>query len=227
VKVRFGLFTLDAEARQLLADGRELRLSPKAFDLLVFLIERRPAVVDKKTLRERLWPATHVVDASLSNLVAEIRAADGGEGPPPLRTLHGVGYAFAGTIEDLSAPKPERSGAGAACWVIWRERAIALSPGDNLVGRDAACPVWIDESGVSRRHATIRVTPDPAGRIDDATIEDLNSTNGTFLGGQAVTGLVRLRDGDRVRLGPEELVFRTRARMDAPTRRVRAPGKGR
>jgi DNA-binding winged helix-turn-helix (wHTH) protein len=220
MKVRFGRFVLDAPARRLTRDRQDARLSPKAFDLLVLLVERRPAVMNKKTLREQLWPGTHVVDASLSNLVAEIRALGGGEEPPPIRTVHGIGYAFAGDVEVLEADDGPRSPVAAACWVVWRDRPIPLTPGHNLVGRDASCAVWLDESGVSRRHARIAV---PAGRADasaGATIEDLNSTNGTFVSGQRVTGAVRLQDGDRLQLGSEVLIFRTRAAIDAPTKRV-------
>jgi DNA-binding winged helix-turn-helix (wHTH) protein len=223
VKVRVGRYTIDAAARQLTRGGRELRLSPKAFDLLVLLIERRPAVVDKATLRGRLWPATHVVDASLSNLVAEIRALDGGADPLPLRTVHGVGYAFAGAAEDLLPAQQGPAAQAMPCWVVWRDRPIALAAGENLIGRDASCAVWLDESGVSRRHARICVpsVADPEGLEAAATVEDLNSTNGTFLHGRAITGAARLRDGDKLQVGSEVLVFRTRAAADAPTRRVR------
>jgi DNA-binding winged helix-turn-helix (wHTH) protein len=221
VIVRFGAFTLDAAARQLTREGREVRLPPKAFDLLVFLVERRPSVVDKATLRERLWPATHVVEASLSNLVAEIRALTGGDAAPLVRTVHGVGYAFGAEVEELSEPAGGHAPDLAPCWVVWRDRVLPLAPGDNVVGRDRACAVWIDESGVSRRHACIRV---PAGgRTGSAgvTIEDLHSTNGTFLRGRAVTTPAELADGDKLRIGPEVLVFRSRASTDAPTKRVR------
>jgi DNA-binding winged helix-turn-helix (wHTH) protein len=231
VKVRFGPYTVDTGARQLTRDGRELRLSPKAFDLLVLLIERRPAVVDKATLRDRLWPATHVVAASLSNLVAEIRALDAGADPLPLRTVHGVGYAFAGDAEELTpAQQPGPLPHAASCWVVWRERPIALAIGENLVGRDSSCAVWLDKSGVSRRHARIRVAPTAKSKGSDAatptaaataTVEDLNSTNGTFLQGRAVSSAAPLRDGDKLQVGSEVLVFRTRAAVDAPTRRVR------
>ena len=225
MNVRFGRFTLDAAARQLTHEGRHLRLSPKAFDLLVLLIEKRPAVVDKGVLRERLWPSTHVVDASLSNLVAEIRALTGGEDPSPVRTVHGVGYAFAGVVEDLNGQGQSQSADRPPCWVIWRDRPIALSRGDNLVGRDASCAVWLDQGDVSRRHARIRVPADDSAGSDEATVEDLNSTNGTLLGGRPVKGVVPLRDGDTLQLGPEVLVFRTRATIDAPTKRVRQTGR--
>ena len=222
MNVRFGRYTLDAEARQLKRDGHELRLSPKAFDLLVLLVEKRPAVVEKRALRDRLWPATHVVDASLSNLVAEIRALGGDADPPPVRTVHGVGYAFAGDVVDTSGTEaPDRRAQGAPCWVVWRDRPLPLSRGDNFVGRDASCAVWIDEIGVSRRHARIHVAGNDVNGFEDVTLEDLNSTNGTSVRGQPVTGVVRLRDRDTLQLGPEVLVFRTRATVEAPTKRVR------
>jgi DNA-binding winged helix-turn-helix (wHTH) protein len=221
--LHFGRFTLDAAARQLTLDGREVRLPPKAFDLLLLLIERRPSVVDKATLRERLWPGTYVVEASLSNLVAEIRALTGGGGTALVRTVHGVGYAFAGVVEEVAEPAHEQERVPPPCWLIWRDRLLPLAPGKNLVGRDRGSAVWIDESGVSRRHARIRV---PAGEeVGSAgvTIEDLNSTNGTFVRGRAVVAITPLADGDKVRIGPEVLVFRSRASTDAPTRRVKRP----
>ena len=218
--IRFGPFALDGAARQLTCDGRDVRLPPKAFDLLVLLIERRPSVVDKATLRERLWPGTHVVEASLSNLVAEIRALTAGAGVPLVRTVHGVGYAFAATVEEGSEP-PAAHDAAPTCWLIWRDRLLPLAAGENLVGRDRGSAVWIDESGVSRRHACIRVPADEAAGSAGVTIEDLNSTNGTFVRGRAVTTAATLSDGDKVRIGPEVLVFRSRASTDAPTKRVK------
>jgi DNA-binding winged helix-turn-helix (wHTH) protein len=225
--VRFGAFTLDTDARQLARDGQHLRLSPKAFDLLVLLLQKAPAVVDKRTLREHLWPDTHVVDASLSNLVAEIRALGGpNEDAPPLRTVHGVGYAFAGDAESVEGDGSGRSQQEVPGWLVWRDRPVALSYGDNLVGRDASCTVWIDESGVSRRHARIRMPVQGPDGSEDVTIEDLQSTNGTLVGGEPAIGVVRLQDGDTVQVGTERLVFRTRTAIEAPTKRVKR-GRGR
>lgn len=58
---------------------------------------------------------------------------------------------------------------------------------------------------MSRRHATIRVAD---GR---ATIEDCCSKNGTFVNGRAFSGEAPLRDGDEIRLGHAQLVFRAYA----------------
>ena len=72
---------------------------------------------------------------------------------------------------------------------------VDLDEKDNSLGRSAGCDVVVDEDGVSRDHARIVVK----GRR--ATIEDLESRNGTFVNGKRVERQ-ELRDGDRIRLGP-------------------------
>ena len=96
--LRFGLFTLDSETRQLSRGGDEIRLSPKAFNLLCLLVEERPRVIDKRELLARIWPDTHVVDANLNVLIGELRRALGDQTKEPrfIRTVHGTGYAFSG-----------------------------------------------------------------------------------------------------------------------------------
>ena len=94
----------DLLVERLTRDGQDVHLSPKAFDLLVLLITRAPAVVDKSEIRTHLWPGVHVVDANISNLITEIRAAIA---PASLiRTVHGVGYAFTGYPEPPTMERP-------------------------------------------------------------------------------------------------------------------------
>jgi DNA-binding winged helix-turn-helix (wHTH) protein len=220
VRARFSGFTLDTHTRQLARDGAEIHLSPKAFDLLVLLVERRPSVVPKGELRERLWPGVHVVDASLTNLIAEVRGVLEKSGAPPLlRTVHRVGYAFSGEAFEADSDRAALSSQEAGFWVVWKERAIALAAGDNVIGRDASSAVWIEDDSVSRRHARIHVQAgEPGGR---ATLEDLNSTNGTYLRGRRVSRPDALTNGDRIRVGTVTLTFRTRQDTNAPTKRVR------
>jgi DNA-binding winged helix-turn-helix (wHTH) protein len=224
VKLHFASFTLDAQARQLTRAGAPVHLSPKAFDLFTLLVEQRPAVVDKEACRERLWPDVHVVDAALTNLVAEIRAALGEEGAALIRTVHGVGYAFAGDARPASS-KPEvdtHSERRTPFWLVWKGRPLLLSPGTLVIGRDAACGVWVDEDGVSRKHARLHVPDEPSE--SGVTIEDLGSTNGTYVQGRRITGEASLKNGDRIRLGGATLIFRAQT-TDAPTKRVKAGRK--
>src|SRR5215218_6552743 len=195
MRVRFPPFTLDSGRQQLLADGCEVALSPKAFEVLQLLIEHRPDVVDKQTIAVRVWPDTHVSDASLTVVVAEIRRAlgDAPESPRFIRTAHRRGYAFIADVEDTEEPAPPIS--GARFWLVIGDKTIMLPPGETIVGRDPGCGIWINVASVSGRHARIVVRGRTAG------IEDLQSTNGTFVGGARIRERVNLRDGDVVRLG--------------------------
>lgn len=209
---------MDSEARQLLNDGRAIHLSPKAFDLLCALIEARPKVLGKSDLHARIWPNTYVVDANLNILIGEIRRAlgDSVQDSKFIRTIHGVGYAFCGTAADI--PGPRLSGQSLFCWVLWNGRTFQLAEGDNIIGRDPRSDIWLDADGVSRRHAIIRV--DSSSRR--VRIEDLGSTNGTFVGHASVKAEVVLRDGDLIQVGTIDLTVRLWAGDKLPeTKRIR------
>ena len=225
MRLRFGPFTLDSDTRQLRREGEELHLSRKAFDLLVILLEHRPGVVDKQALRERLWPETTVVEANLNNLASEIRTvlADDPQHPAFLRTVHRVGYAFCGAADEETAtpPAPDRA---PRFWLIGKDRNIVIAETRMVIGRDPECAIWIDDPGLSRRHASIRLIAD--GIHPAAVIEDLKSTNGTFVEGRRVTTPVTLVDGDVIRIGDAQLTFRTSSSVSAPTRRIDRPRRG-
>jgi DNA-binding winged helix-turn-helix (wHTH) protein len=195
MRVRFAPFTFDSGRQQLLADGREVALSPKAFEVLQLLLEHRPDVVDKETIAARVWPETHVSDASLTVVVAEIRRAlaDTPESPRFVRTAHRRGYAFIAEVEDLD--DGARAGAEARFWIVSGDKTFILPAGETLIGRDPASGIWLNVPSVSGRHARIVV------RGQTATIEDLKSTNGTFVRGARIRERTELRHGDRVHLG--------------------------
>jgi DNA-binding winged helix-turn-helix (wHTH) protein len=205
VRISFGEFTLDTESRELFRKGEVVHISPKAFLLLEVLLERRPAAVPKTVLKQHLWPSSHVSEASLASLAAELRSAlaDDARDPRFIRTVHTYGYAFCGTTDaPPAAAASPRSRDERVCRLVWRDREITLAEGENLLGRDRQALVWIDSATVSRRHARIMVTG------GEAVIEDLGSRNGTSVGGEKIDGPVRLADGDRLRLGAATMTFR-------------------
>jgi hypothetical protein len=188
VRARFAQFTIDSETRQLLSAGGDVHLSPKAFDLLCGLIDSRPKVVKKGDLHARIWPNTYVVDANLNILIGEIRRA--------------IGDAFCGTAVDV---QPSHAPVQALlCWVVWNRKTCQLSEGDNVIGRDPRSDIWVDVPGVSRRHAIIRVNSSNRRVM----LEDLGSTNGTFVRRAPVDGEVALTDGDLIRVGTVDLTVR-------------------
>jgi DNA-binding winged helix-turn-helix (wHTH) protein len=222
VKLRFRDFVFDSDTRQVLRGQSEVHLSPKAFDLLCALVERRPAVVDKSELVTRVWAGTFVGDANLNVLIAEIRRAlgDSAHRPEFIRTVHGIGYAFCGEVAELPSAPGARRDPATRFWLVWNERTFALTEGDNLIGRDPGCTVWLDEAGVSRRHARIRV--EGASRL--MTLEDLHSTNGTFVNETQLSSKHSLRDGDMIQIGSATLTFRAWfPETSRETERIRRP----
>ena len=204
MRIRFGPFTLDLDTRQLTREGRDIHLAPKAFDLLAALVLDRPKVLSKAVLQERLWPATFVAEANLSNLVAELREALGDPARTPvyIRTAHGFGYAFCGDAA-VTGPR-DRAPEGPSCWLEWDGQRVALSVGEHVIGRDPDVEIRLDQSTVSRRHARLVVT------TEGAMLEAFASKNGTFRGSERVSAPIRLADGDAIRVGSVEITFRVR-----------------
>ena len=207
MRVSFQGFVLDTAMRQLFRGGARVHLEPKALELLELLVGRRPEAVAKTEIQRRLWPDTFVSESSLTGLVAQVRKALGDDRRQErfLRTVHGFGYAFSGEIATAAGKEP-----AAPARLIWEDSVFLLQPGENVLGRSEEATVRIDAPGVSRRHARIVVTE------DRATIEDLASKNGTFVGEPRLDRPTPLHDGDRIRLGRQLLVFR-RAGSAAPT----------
>ncbi len=75
------------------------------------------------------------------------------------------------------------------------------SPAELILGRAPDCQIVIPSAAVSRRHARLR-------RLDgNLVIEDLGSSNGTFVNGEKISTPKSLKDGDRISFGTVELVF--------------------
>ena len=200
----FGGFVLDVDTRELRRGRRVVSISPKAFQLLEILITNQPKAMTKGALQALLWPNTFVVEKNVANLVAEIREAlgDSADQPRFVRTVARFGYAFVGTpdtapldtVGALAGPIPE-------CRLIWPTGRASLGAGEHVLGRDPETEIFLDSQSVSRRHALIRVS------ASGATLEDLGSKNGTFIGDRRVTGPTPLADGDAFKVGSITLTF--------------------
>jgi len=70
-----------------------------------------------------------------------------------------------------------------------------VRPGDYVIGREADCDVPVEVDLVSRRHAQLTIN------YDHALIEDLGSSNGTFVNGQPVTESTRLWPNQKIQVG--------------------------
>ena len=206
MEVRFGEFVFESEGRRVVRGEEELHLGPKAFELLEFLLERRPRALSKAQLRDRLWPRTVASESSLATVVSEVRAALGDDARRPryVRTVHGFGYAFAGEVTEPRLAARGGSVRGQPR-LLWDNRTFPLREGENLLGRTEDAAARIDVSSVSRHHARILVSK------GGATLEDLGSRNGTYLWGERLSAPRVLHDGDEIALDKIRLTFRMAA----------------
>ncbi len=95
--VHAGGLVVDLERRRVVADGREVALKPKEFDLLAFLMARPGRVLTREVLLEHVWGynyagITRTVDAHVRSLREKL--GDNAEAPRWLETVRGVGYRF-------------------------------------------------------------------------------------------------------------------------------------
>ncbi len=111
---RFGVFEVMVEARELLRQGRRIRMQQQPFELLLLLLENAGEIVDRESLRLRLWPADTFVDfgQSLSAAVTKLRQALGDDSANPrfIETVPRRGYRFIAPVarhnEPIAAPNP-------------------------------------------------------------------------------------------------------------------------
>ncbi|MDQ3650637.1 MAG: winged helix-turn-helix domain-containing protein [Acidobacteriota bacterium] len=98
----FGPFRLIPDERQLLRDGQVVPLTPKAFDLLLVLVENSGHLIEKEELMKRVWPDSFVEEANLSVKMSALRRALG-EGPNEhqyVETVPRHGYRFVAGVKE-------------------------------------------------------------------------------------------------------------------------------
>ena len=221
-----GGWTVQPELDRISRGGESVHLQPRLMDVLVYLAGKPGRVVPKAELVDAVWPEEFVSDGVLTRALCELRRLLGDDPADPrfIETIPKRGYrlvaavggcgepARSSALEVPAAPAPARPagfdatphclGPDVRGYLVCGATEAALTPGEHLVGRGQEAGLLIRHSQVSRCHARVRVTD------EGVFIEDLGSTNGTFVRDQRVDGVVRLADGDRVRLGTVELVYR-------------------
>ncbi len=206
---RFGSFLYDPVSRGLLNDGAEIPLTHKSRELLLLFLHNPGRLLTRDEIVAAVWPDVAVTDDAVRFQVTELRKALGKDGADFIRTIRREGYRWEEKVRP-AADRPVRSARDEGdvrprprFRLVLEGREVQLVEGENVLGRDPDAALWIDHPSVSRRHASIQVA---GGK---ATLEDLGSKNGTFLGGKKLARKTVLADGDELRVGPETMVFRT------------------
>ena len=118
----------------------------------------------------------------------------------------GVFRVLSSTVKGRTAPATPRTSTAGRPRLDVDGRGHVLTEAVTVIGRGSEADVVLDDPGVSRRHAEVRVS------AQGARLSDLSSTNGTFVDGERVSS-VDLFDGATITVGRTELVFRS-ARRD-------------
>jgi len=184
-----------------------VRLRPRTMDVLTYLAARPGEVLPRAALVDAIWQRRFVADSVLTRVVFELRQALGDDPDQPryLETVHKRGYRLIARVRRL--PRPAGAERRPSPFVLaWRGEETPLVEGETVIGRAEDAAVRIVSEYVSRRHARVTV------RDQRAVIEDLESKNGTYVGGARLQGELELHPGDRIVVGPAALVFR---RVDA------------
>ena len=99
----FGPFRIDVAERLLRRDGESIPLTPKAFDLLLMLVENKGHLLEKDELMKMLWPTTFVEEANLSNNISQLRKALSIDPVHQyIETVPRRGYRFIADVTELS-----------------------------------------------------------------------------------------------------------------------------
>lgn len=110
----FGEFRLDPQNRTLRLGEEPIALTPKAFEVLLLLIQHSGQVVSKDELMRAIWPDSFVEESNLTQTVFMLRKALG-ENPKQryILTLQGRGYRFAADVEEVLGNGQVRAGPSA------------------------------------------------------------------------------------------------------------------
>ncbi len=117
---RIGDFELDPDLFQLRRGTRLVKLEPKVFDVLRYLVERRDRVVTKDELLERVWSGTVVEEGGLARNISILRKALG-EKPDQhtyIVTVPGKGYRFVADVREAAGTGASAKAARASRWLL-------------------------------------------------------------------------------------------------------------
>jgi DNA-binding winged helix-turn-helix (wHTH) protein/tetratricopeptide (TPR) repeat protein len=106
---RFGDCRIDPSARELRRAGELLTLSPKVFDCIAYLVEKRDRAVGRDELTAAVWGQADVTDVQLRDLMRKVRRAigDSGDGQSTIRTIPRFGYRWVAEAQIAETPAQE------------------------------------------------------------------------------------------------------------------------
>src|SRR5262245_33097944 len=105
----FDDFTIDLDRGCLMRDGNEVKLRPKSFEVLKYLVEHHGQLVSTNDLVHAVWADACVTDDSLVQCMVEVRRALGDESRRYVKTVPRRGYIFETQVSENAAEAPNQA----------------------------------------------------------------------------------------------------------------------
>lgn len=218
----FGSFRLRIHERVLEKDGQPVSIPEKTLAVLCVLVESSGRLVEKETLKQKVWPDTFVEDTNIAFQISTLRRLleESANDPRFIWTVPKRGYRFiAEVVEELEPPGPEESPQD----VLAKEDLIEWSKTDTHASR-----VWIVGATLAAVLTSIaifattgsrsRSLPALAGKGAIVLADFDNRTGDQVFDGTLRQGLlVELEQSSVLSLLPEQRVYRTLRLMKQAT----------
>lgn len=166
-------YTLDMSRGSLIRADDEVRLRPKSFDVLCYLVQNRGRIITKQELLETVWPDTFVTEDSLVQCLIEVRRALQDDARTLIRTVPRRGYLFTPEVREVGADAIARDSQSlsnnlpaALTSLIGRseERASIL---DLMAREDVRLVVLTGPSGTGKTRLALQLAADLLPRFGD------------------------------------------------------------
>lgn len=162
----FGQFRMDLQSRVLLHSADIVPLTPKAFDTLLALVERRGELVGRKELIKAVWPDSFVVEGNLNSNIFMLRKALGAEerdGETYIATVPRRGYRFAANVREVSETKSSTNGAASRSLAVLPFKLFGVGTSEAWLGLGLANALITQLSSI--RSLIVRPTSAVSGYI--------------------------------------------------------------
>ena len=153
----FGPFRVDAAEQQLWHDGREIPLTPKAFSVLLMLVEHAGQILLKDELIKGVWPDSFVEESNLADNVSILRQALGDDAKEPrfIKTVPRRGYRFVADVRKTQEEFTE----GLIVAEQLKARILIEDEDEGTEAKDSADQALINSTAAAHIGATRRLTP--------------------------------------------------------------------
>jgi TolB-like protein/DNA-binding SARP family transcriptional activator len=179
----------------LLRSGQSVTLTPKAFDLLLVLIENRGHLVSKDTLISRVWPNTFIEENNVAVHISILRKtlAENDSGTEYIKTSPRRGYSFVGEVREEK--KNERAAAKLRSIAVLPFKVISSDSGDEYLG------VGMSDAIITRLSQISEIAVKPTSAVLKFAAHEIDPVEtGRELGVEAVLSGRVTKAGDQIRL---------------------------